>query len=262
MGIRLERGREFAASDSGHSVAVVSASLAANMWPGADPVGRELRLSGSDAPPRVLVIGVMADVKHYVLEESHAELVALADPPPASPYLVARVHGNAADFLPALQKVVSAVDADLPVGELATFEAARDRQLIEIRASWYWLEVFSALAISLAAVGIYGVVAYTVAQRRQEIGLRMALGARRSQIAGMVVAQTAKLALAGVTAGLALGSVTTRALGRAALHDVSHLDVRTYVLSALFLAGVALAAAVAPLRAATRVDPVETLRTE
>jgi putative ABC transport system permease protein len=262
LGIRLERGREFAASDAGRAVAVVSSSLAVNTWPGADPIGRQLLLFGGGAPAKVEVIGVMADVKHYVLEESHAELVVLADPPAGSPYLVARVRSNPAAFLPALQKVVAAVDPDLPVGELATFEAARERQLIEIQASMYWLEVFSALAMALAAVGIYGVISYTVAQRRQEIGVRMALGAGRAQIAGMVLAQTARLAVAGVAAGLGLGSVATRALGRAALHDVSHLDPATYAVSALFLLAVAMGAAIVPLRASMRVDPVEALRTE
>ena len=125
----------------------------------------------------------------------------------------------------------------------------------------YWLSVFSALAMALAAVGIYGVISYTVAQRRQEIGVRMALGAGSGRIAAMLLGQTAWVAVSGVAAGLGLGAVTARALGQA-LHGVSHVDPKTYALSALFLTVVALAAALAPLRAATRVDPVEALRAE
>jgi putative ABC transport system permease protein len=261
LGIRLEQGREFAASDASRTVAVVSRSLAGNIWPGADPVGKRLLLSGGDAPAQVEVVGVMADVKQYVLEMSHTELAVLSDPPPPSPYLVARVRANPAAFLPALQQAASAVDPDLPVGQVATFEEARQRQFIEERAAMYWLSAFSGLAMLLAAVGIYGVISYSVAQRRQEIGVRMALGAGRGRIAAMVLAQTARLAVAGVAAGLSAGALLSPALGQA-LNGVSHLDSGTYIFSAMFLLAVALAAAAVPLRAATRVDPVEALRTE
>jgi putative ABC transport system permease protein len=261
LGIRLEQGREFAASDASRAVGVVSRSLGDNIWPGTDPVGKRLLLFGGDAPAQVEVVGVMADVKQYVLETSHTELVVLSDPPPASPYLVARVRANPAAFLPALQQVASAVDPDLPVGQVATFEEARQRQFIEEQASMYWLSAFSALAMLLAAVGIYGVISYSVAQRRQEIGVRMALGAGRGRIAWMVLAQTARLAVAGIAAGLSTGALLSPALGQA-LHGVSHLDSGTYVFSAMFLLGVALGAAAVPLRAAARVDPVDALRTE
>jgi putative ABC transport system permease protein len=241
LGIRLEQGREFAPTDADRGVAVVSRSLATALWPGADPTGRPLRLDGPEAPTQVVVVGVMTDVRQYANETSHAELVVLADPPPGSPYLVARVHANPAAFLPALQKAASAADPDLPVGEIATVQDARERQLIEERASMDWLGAFSAMALLLAAVGIYGVISYGVAQRRQEIGVRLALGASRAHIAAMVLAQTGRLALAGIAAGLAGGALLTPALGQA-LHGVSHLDPGTYVLSAGLLLAVALGA--------------------
>jgi putative ABC transport system permease protein len=206
------------------------------------------------------VIGVVPDLKDQDMRErAHSEIVMLSNDPARSPWILARVQGSPGSFLASLQNVAAGIDPGLPVAGVQTMSAELDDHVIEVRASMQWLGVFAAIALGMAAMGIYGVISYTVALRRQEIGVRMALGAARHQIARMVIVQTARLAAIGLAIGLALSALATRALS-AALYGVSPMDPITFSAAGALLFLIALLAVIAPLRASAAVDPAEALR--
>lgn len=208
------------------------------------------------------VIGIVPDVKDRSIRESaHAEVVELADATTATPWILVRTRSTPQAFLPTLQSVLAGVDPETPVASVKTMEAVRNDQFLEVAVSLQWLGVFATIALGMAGVGVYGVIAYAVAQRRQEIGIRMALGAGAHQVALLVLRQTACLAASGIIFGIVLAGFATRAL-QAALYGVSALDPGTFVTAAAILLGIALAASIVPLRSSLRVHPAESLRAE
>jgi putative ABC transport system permease protein len=276
LGARIVRGRGFTATDDAGApaVVVINQTFAARYFPGEDPLGRQLVVSaGTRAVPRTIV-GVFADIQQKVDEPAGTELMiplwqyaGLFELPQSYPNLVVvlRTTGDPAALLPAAQRAVAALDPTLPLIEPMTLEAwiwlinARTRILAQ------FLSVFAGLALALAAVGIYGVMAHSVAQRTAEIGLRVALGAPPAQVRAMVLRQAAALVAGGLALGLGAAVAIDRALG-AGVQDLFYgerlAEPATCAAVALAIAATALIASWIPARRATRIEPTVALRNE
>jgi len=275
MRIPLRAGRDFTEQDDERApgVAIVNETLARLHWPGEDALGRRIKLGSPEADGRWLtVVGVAKDVKQAEWAAApRAELYQpylqaaeyLRRPAPHVSYLtlVVRAAGDPMRLAPAVEREVRALDKDAPVAEVATMESVIARKMWQPRLSMFLLGSFAALAVALAAVGIYGVMSYAVAQRTHELGLRMALGAEPRRVLRLVLAQGLKLALAGVGLGLLSAYALTRVMG-SLLYGVSATDPVTFAGVAVLLALVALLACYVPALRATRVDPLVALRHE
>jgi putative ABC transport system permease protein len=277
MGIPLLRGRELLTADSARSplVGVVNRSMAQKYWPTENPVGKTLRTyrafvvataKGSSTqfkPEELEIVGVVADVRQLGLDAPpYPELfMPYTQWPSNEMALVLRTASQPSSMIPAVKKEIWRVDPDQPVTDIKTMdelistEAAGRRFVLEL------IGIFAAIALVLAAVGIYGVVSYGTRQRTHEIGIRMALGARGQQILWLVAGQDAKWLLNGVTAGVASAFGLTRLLATY-LYGVRPTDPSTFVGVSLLLLAVALLAVYIPARRATKVDPVVALRYE
>ena len=245
-------------------VALVNETMARRFWPDRDPVGRRMRTGSTDAPgPWMTVVGVVADVKQYGLDsEQKTQFYRPLRQLPLRPLsLVVRTAAEPAGLTPALRQAFASVDADLPIDKVRPMGQLLDDASAPKRLSFLLLGSFAATALLLAAVGIYGVLAFSVAQRTQEIGIRMALGARRRDVLWMVFGQGLRLALAGVALGVTAAFGVTRLMS-GLLFGVSPTDPATLVAVSALLLGVALLACVVPARRATRVDPMVSLRSE
>jgi putative ABC transport system permease protein len=263
LGIPLNGGRAFRPSDEAEAppVAVVSRSAAERYWPGEDPVGRRLRVAGAERWYEV--VGVVADVMAAVPGEPPVPAVytsAAQEPRPAM-YLVSRTRSEPAMLAGPVREAVWSLDPQLPVGSIRTLERARYERNASNYALLSLFITFAFFALVMSAVGIYGVMAYSVSQRQNEIGLRMALGAEAGSVRWMIVGQGGKLLAAGLAGGLAAGFVMSRLLGSLVV-GVSATDPLTFTPMPLLLAAVALVANLVPARRATRLDPAKTLRAE
>ena len=275
MGIRLLRGRFLEDSDheKARPVAVINESLARAYWPNEDPLGRRFRLL--DAPSErartvfLTVVGVVADAKNNSLtgaaeKEAYVPMrqrtVAIAKMGFARQMTLAvRTSVEPMNLTNAIRQEVWAIDRNVPITETRTMEQILARVTAQPRFSAILLGIFAAVALILAGVGIYGVLSYSVTQRTREIGIRIALGARRGDVLRLVVRQGMLLALLGVAIGLAASFALTR-LMTGLLYGVSATDPTTFALIAVILTGVALAACYMPGRRATKVDPMIALR--
>jgi len=265
MGTRIVRGRGFTADDRGTSprVAVVSESMARVLWPNANPIGQCMRV-GADTMPCTTIVGVAEDVLHESFSEGAANryYLPIEQFRPASGYAVMlRMRGNPAA---SAERVRTTLQSVMPGQTYVTV-----RPLSEVvdgeRRSWRvgatMFVGFGVLALVVAAVGLYGVVAYTVSQRTQEIGLRMAIGAQNGDVLRLVVGGGMKLALAGVAIGIACALAMSQ-LVATMLFEVTPFDPASYSTTAIILLGVAGLACYIPARRATRVDPIVALRQE
>ncbi len=264
LGIPLEAGRFFDATDGAHDDAVlINRTFARQYFGDANPVGRHL-VFGDDKPshPRAIA-GVVADVRNYKLErKTVAEIYLPFENLPSSFLdLAVRTSGDPLALGASLREALRRVDANQPLGNVSTMEAVLDRSVAKPR--WYATLVgsFAALALFLAALGIYGVVAYSVSRRTKEIGIRMAIGAQRAQVMRMVMRESIVPAAGGVVIGVPLAILASRAL-TSFLYGVELLDARTYFAVALLLPAIAMVAAWIPARRAMRVDPMTALRHE
>jgi putative ABC transport system permease protein len=264
MGIPILQGRPFTADDGANSTAVIviSQSMARAMFPDGRVLGRRIR-SWRDENLYREIVGVAGDVRHYGLTEDVANTVYVPHTQNAwrSLTLVVRTGPDPAAVLKRVRDAIWTVDRKLPVADVRTLEQVIEQDMARSRFSMFLLILFGAAAVVLAAIGIYGMIAYAVAQRTREIGIRMALGADRRTVVAMVARNAAGLAGAGVVCGVAAALALTRLL-RALLFEVSATDAASFGGAVLLLLAVGLAAACVPAWRASRIDPVSTLRYE
>ena len=267
--IPLRRGRLFTAQDApgARRVAVVDEELAARYWPGQNPIGRRVSLGAPDGQPPawIEVVGVVGHAKQEGLDaDPRVQLyLPFAQSPTGQLAVAVRAAGGAAGdperLLPLLRAAVREVDRDLPLADVRTLESRVDASVGPRRLSALLLGGFATLALVMACLGLYGVMAYAVAQRTRELGVRLALGAARGNVLGLVLRQGLTLALAGGAVGLA-GALALSRLLQSQLYGVRAADPATLAGVVLLLGAVAFVAALVPARRATRVDPAVALR--
>jgi len=264
--IPLLRGRMFDATDTPNSphAAVVSQSLVQKYWPNADPIGQTIQFGNMDGDLHLLhVIGVVGDVHGYAVDQPPAPTVygnALQRLPSSSYTVVARGQSEGAALVPAMREVVRGLDPQLPL-KFRTLDEIFSSSLDRQRFSLVIFGVFGVAALLLAAMGIYGVTSYAVAQRTQEIGIRMALGAQMRDVLKLVLRSAMSLVFIGALLGLAGAYAATRVMS-SLLFGVTPTDLATFVAVPLVLFIVALVASLVPARRATKVDPLVALRYE
>ena len=261
MGIPLKRGRTFTEQETADSAVVmlVNETMARKIWPGEDALGQFAEIAGRKAQ----VVGIVGDVRHSALDQQagNEAYLLFAQYPYTFMDLVVRTSLEPGALAPAIRKAVWAVDRDQPLAQFRTIQQIIDRTLSPRRFSMMLLAAFAGLAIVLASVGTYGVMAYSVAQRTHEIGIRMALGAEPVDAVRLVVGHGVTLAGFGVVVGLAGALALTRWLG-SQLYGVSPADPLNLLGVAALLVSVVALASYLPARRASRVDPMVALRYE
>lgn len=268
VGVPLAAGRAFDSRDHAEArpVAIVSRDLAERYWPGQDPLGKRVKLTVGqpNGPEWRTVVGVAGHVKAVSLEGESPEQVYTPVAQSPTPFFAVAVRTDGSDPMavaPAVREAIWSVDRDQPIENLRPMSEALDRATAGRRAYAFLITVFAVVALVLAVVGVYGVMAYSVAQRTTEIGLRMALGAEPWDVLRLVVRQGLALAAAGLAVGLLVSFWSGRFLS-GLLYQVSARDPVTYATVAVALGLLALVATVVPARRATRVDPIASLRSE
>jgi len=265
MGIPMIGGRSFGPQDTGtsQSVAIINQALAKKRFPNQNPIGKRFRADGP-ADAWIQIVGICADTRYANLRD---------DAPPQffMPYVqqknvgvltyAIRTRLSPAELVPALRNVVQQADRDLPIIDIRTQQEQIDGNMQMERAFAALTSGFGVLALALACVGIYGIMAYTVANRRNEIGIRLALGAQPGQVRGMVLRESTGLAIVGIAAGVAAALALTR-LVKTMLYGIQPYDPATMAAGVLILLAVALAASWIPARRAAGVQPMEALRHE
>ena len=269
MGIRLLQGRVFGSQDQAESqpVCMIDETFAQKHFPGEDPLGKRLRFGGHDAENKNLwmaIVGVVNHVKHYgVDQDSRIEMyLPTTQSPIASFTILAKTSGDPARLSSAVAQAVASVDPDVPLYAVQTLESITSDRVAERRLAAILITIFGALALLLAAVGIYGVMSFAVSQRLHEMGIRMALGAQKRDILRMVMGSGMLLAFLGLGIGFAAAFFGMAPLVSSVLFQVTATDPPTYAFSPAILLAVALIACWLPARRATRVDPIVTLRYE
>ena len=268
--IPLQRGRGFSRSDSAssESVVVVNQTMAKMCWPNQDPIGQHIWIGKPMGPewtepgPRV-VIGVVADIHGASLASAPEPTMYLpyAQRPKVDMYFVIRTRQSPTAAVPEIRSAMHDVDRNLPLAQLRTMDQVLSGSLSDWRFRTILLALFGGLAVFIAAIGIYGVISYSVAQRTHEMGVRMALGAARRDVMKLVVGQGLRLALAGIAIGLIGALALTRFL-TSLLFGVKPTDPLTFAGVCLILTVVAALASYVPARRATKVDPMVALRYE
>ena len=266
MNIRLIRGRFFDDRDSKSiaPVAIIDETMAKTYWPGEDPIGKRLRRGGAQSQrPWMTIVGVVGHVRYRTLEaQSRVQLYwPYAQDPWPYMSLAVRTSKDPLSLASSIQKLVLAVDPDQPVSMVRTMEQLLADSIARRKFSMLLLAIFAAIALLLAAVGIYGVISYAVDQRAHEMGIRMALGASRVNILRLILGQTLFLAVAGVVLGV-IGSLAMTRLIAGLLFNVQPTDPFTFACVSGFLMLVALLAGLVPAGRAAGVDPMVILRNE
>jgi len=259
MGIGLRAGRLFNDSDAQGAprVVLLSEALARTLFPDTSPIGRRLFVAGEWAT----IVGVVADIRHQGLEQAIEQAVYFSyrQLPRPGMALVVRSKGDPSHLSFALREAVHDIDPALPLFDVITMDARLSRSIAGRRFNLLLLASFAALALLLAAVGIYGVIAYVVTARTREIGIRMALGAQQRDVLRMVLGHGMRLTLLGVAIGLAAALGLSRLL-QALLFEVKPSDPLTFGLIPVLLAGIALLACWLPAHRAASVNPLNAIR--
>ena len=265
MRIPLLQGRLPGHADGPTSapVVVINQTMARLHWPGQSPIGQRVQVAWTEPNAQPEIVGVVGDVHGRTLDSDLRPMIyyPLEQSPSGSMTLVTRRAGNPAPLVTAVSATVHRMDPALPVTGVATMSSLMAESMSDRRYPMLLLAVFSALAVVLAGVGIYGVLAYTVAQRVREIGVRMALGARAADVLRLVIGGGLRPTLLGIVIGGVGGALGARALG-SLLYQVAPTDPVTLVGVAVLFVGIALVAMYLPAARATRVDPLVTLRSE
>ncbi|HEX8354383.1 MAG TPA: ABC transporter permease [Pyrinomonadaceae bacterium] len=265
MNIPVVAGRTFTEQEAveDRRVAVVNEAMARRYFPGDDPVGKRILVSMAGEPVPTEIIGVVGDARYDKLEGELRPMVYWTPPRLTYPSMtfVVRTGGDPASLGPAAVLEIRSVDKEQPVSDVRTMESWLAESTARTRFGTLLLGAFACAALLLAAVGVYGVISYSVAQRRNEIGIRMALGAQGRDVVRLVVGQGMMPVLAGVGLGLLGALALTRVLS-GLLYGVAATDPATFAANALLLTAVSLAACYIPARRATRVDPLTALRRE
>jgi putative ABC transport system permease protein len=265
MAIPLRAGRPLTELDTEEApkVALINETMARALWPKRDPLGKRIKFPGSERYPESwrVIVGVVADVAQYALDRQPPMQIYLPDAQYPASYmtLVVRTESDPTGFVPAVRNEVRAMDKEQAVFSIATLEELIGASIALRRFLMLLLMSFAAVALALAAVGIYGVMSYAVRRRTREIGIRMALGAQASDVLRLVAGQGLRLVLSGVLIGLVAAFGLTRLLSTL-LFEVSATDPLTFALIALLLTMIALLACWIPARRATKVDPMIALR--
>jgi predicted permease len=270
MEIPLLAGRDFNSSDRRDSaqVAIISKEVAQTLWPGENAIGKRIRFADVPSPEWMTVVGLVDDVRHYKVKPLNTIASIKGDiyfpftqQPPSSMTLVLHAAGDLTALRSALPATVAEVNGAVPVSHFRSVRNIIAKEEAGPRSNMWLFSIFAGLALFLGLVGIYSVLAYSVAQRTREIGIRMALGARKQQVLTMILRQGGQLIGCGVAVGVAGTLALTRVIA-SLLHGVSATDPVTLVLVAVVVAAAALMATIIPSFSATRVNPTVCLKYE
>ena len=264
MRIPLLRGRDFDDRDAAAAskVVLVNEAMARKFWPSEDPIGKRLRMGDTKGPWRT-VVGVVGDVLHRALDAPQTLQIYLPNSQftDSDAILTVRASGDPTSLVPSVRSEIAALDGQVPISGVATMDEVISASIANQRFTALLFLLFGGIALLLAAVGIYGVISYGVAQRTHEIGIRMALGAKRDEVFRLIIGEAMRPAMSGAAVGLCAAFGLTRLLA-GLLFGVKPTDPATYAIVLLVLVGAALFASYIPARRATRGDPMVALRYE
>jgi putative ABC transport system permease protein len=265
LGVPIIRGRPLLPSDrdTANPVGVINESFVKRAFPGEDPIGKRIRFGGPNSQePWITIVGVARDYRHYRLPEPMGPAIHMpyAAYTPSTETIVLRVKsGKPESLVPTVRRIVREMESEVPMYRVMSMDQIVAGSLWRQRLQGQVLGLFATLAILLATVGIYGVISYAVLQRTREFGVRVALGAQRRDVIGLVLAEGGKLAVVGVVLGIG-GALLLTGLISKLLYEVKPTDPATFVGVALGLATLALVASYVPARRATRIDPIVAMK--
>ncbi len=262
MGIPLLRGRVFEASDSRDNPVVINNTMARTFWPDENPIGKTIRMSWGEML-HAEVVGVVGDVKHGGLDTAPRSKLYWHHPQFVYSFMTLVIHadGDPTALVPSLRARVGELDPELPISGIRTMDQMVSESLRQPRFATLLLSIFAVVALVLVAIGLFGLISYSTAQRTREIGVRVALGASRNGVFRMIIGRGVALALAGVGIGILGALILTRFL-ESMLFDVSTTDPITFAFIVPILIAIAAIASYLPVRRAMKVDPMEALRYE
>jgi putative ABC transport system permease protein len=273
LGIPLIKGRFFSPSEKVESakdpmIVIINETMAKQYFGGKDPIGCRIHTGDPDPnSPWETIVGVVGDVKYSGLDSGPGPTLYVPYNENGwvmwsrEMYLVVRSSGNAQEIVPAIRIQLASMDNTLPLAQIRTMDQLLDESLVQQRFRTWLVSGFAALALLLSAMGIYALISYSVSQRTREIGVRIALGAQRSNVLGMVLREGLQLLAFGLLLGL-VGALSATRIMQSLLYSTSATDALSFVATSLTLIAVALLACYIPARRATKVDPVVALRYE
>jgi putative ABC transport system permease protein len=265
MGIPLMRGRLFESQDGPKApeVIVINQTMANRYFPGEDPIGKRITLGDPKSGAWMTIVGIVSDTRHEALTaEPYSQMYGVyTQSPRRALNLVLRTSGDPISLVTAIRSRVAAVDGDLPLSNVRTMEQILSESTLRPRFNMLLITIFAVVAMTLASVGVYGVISYSVSQRTHEIGVRIALGAHPGDIFKMVVGQGLRLAIVGVGVGVVAAFALTRVM-EGLLYGVQATDPLTFVAISVGLTAIVLMASYLPALRATKVDPMISLRYE
>jgi putative ABC transport system permease protein len=268
LNVRITRGRDFsdAEGQSRHPVALISEAMAERFWPNENPVGRQFRLTDPQITDSFTIIGIIRNVRHFQVDPEERETAHAYVPYPYAPTpnagLTIRVaSGEPAAITAAVRAEIRRLDSGIPLFNIQSMSEVKRLGSWQYAIFGWMFSAFGAVALLLAVTGVYGLLAYSVSQRTQEIGVRVALGASRRDVSRLIVGQGLRLAGGGIVLGL-IGSFGVTHIVAALLYNITPTDPVTFAGASIFLVAVALFASYVPTRRATAVDPLIALRSE